>query len=306
MRALYKLSRDLSETPEKRQMLGTATHQLEEFYKCPILILTGGVDGNLEIGAGDEVAFGWNENELSVARWVFDKSQMAGAGSDTLSGAAGLYLPLKGLRSTVGVLGIRPSQDGGPSDAKSLLAPEQLQLLETFASEIGGALESTRMSEEIGRAEMQIELQAMNRIESGAGVKLGDFLNENNVVLLPARLSKDEILRELLTRIPVVNRGQALQSILERERAGATMISSQIAAPHARLPGIKGLQVAMGIDRGGPIHLWFVFLSPAEDPRLHLKFLASLAGTFQNRTRLDEILNLATPLSILNYLKKIN
>jgi K+-sensing histidine kinase KdpD len=33
------------------------------------------------------LAFGWTENERSVARWVFDKSQMAGAGSDTLSGA---------------------------------------------------------------------------------------------------------------------------------------------------------------------------------------------------------------------------
>ncbi len=72
MRALYKLSRALSETPETRKMLSTAVEQLEEFYKFPVLLLTQGAQGDLEINAGDPRAFGWSENELSVARWVFD------------------------------------------------------------------------------------------------------------------------------------------------------------------------------------------------------------------------------------------
>jgi two-component system sensor histidine kinase KdpD len=103
-RSLYKLSRALSETPNTRDMLQTAVMHLVEFYHRPVLLLTPGSEGDLIAAAGDPAAFGWTENERSVARWVFDKNQIAGAGSDTLSGAVGLYLPLKGIRRTVGVL----------------------------------------------------------------------------------------------------------------------------------------------------------------------------------------------------------
>src|SRR5262249_47032283 len=157
----------LSETPEPKQMLGTAVARLEDFYKDPVLILTVNEKGELVPTAGNPSTFGWNENELSVAKWVFDKRQMAGAGSDTLSAARSLYVPMKGLRHTMGVLAV------GPSDAKALLEPEQLQLLETFAGEIGGALESTHMSEAIGRAEREMELEAISRAKSDTAFHLG-------------------------------------------------------------------------------------------------------------------------------------
>src|SRR5262249_35139434 len=145
---------------------------------------------NLDVADGNLEAFGWNENELSVARWVFDRTQMAGAGSDTLSGARGLYVPMKGIRSTVGVLGIRPD------DPKTMLDPERLQLFETFASEIGGALESTRMSEEIGRNEIQMELQAIRNPQFDTRLRVGDFLAKERVVVFSAESSREKIMKE--------------------------------------------------------------------------------------------------------------
>ena len=298
MRALYTLSRDLSETPETRQMLGTAVHRLEEFYKRPVLILTTGSKGDLEVSAGDSESFEWNENEMSVARWVFDKSQMAGAGSDTLAGARGLYLPLKGIRSTVGVLGLRPDAEN------SLLNPEQLQLAETFASEIGGALESTRMSEAIGRAEMQMEFQAIQRPKSGLRLRVGDFLNEKRIVILPTGFSKNQIIRELLARMALQNPAQALQAILEREKASPTLIGENLMVPHARIPGLHSLHVALGIATEGTPSLWFVFLSPAEDPKLHLTFLASLAALFQDASRVEALTKLTSPAAVLDSIHK--
>ena len=63
----------------------TAWKQMEEFYHLPVLILIPGTSGELEIVAGDPSLFSWNENEQSVAHWVLDKAQMAGAGGNTLT-----------------------------------------------------------------------------------------------------------------------------------------------------------------------------------------------------------------------------
>src|SRR4029077_5161483 len=57
----------------------------------------------------------------------------------------------KGLQHPVGVLAIKPP------DPSFFQDPEQYQLLETLAGEIGGALESTRMSQDAGRSQAEIE-----------------------------------------------------------------------------------------------------------------------------------------------------
>jgi two-component system sensor histidine kinase KdpD len=126
-------------------MMAAAQKALEQFYQQPILLLSPNSEGRLASRCGDPVSFGWTENEQTVAQWVFEKGQAAGAGTDTLSGAVGLYLPMNGLHRTMGVVGVKPAEP------KQFSSPESFRLLETFANEIGGALESTEMSEALGR-----------------------------------------------------------------------------------------------------------------------------------------------------------
>jgi len=73
--------------------------------------------------------------DLAVARWCTDHAEPAGFGTDTLAGAASLYLPLKAPMRTRGVLVVEPS------DARLLMIPEQRRLLETCAALIAIALE---------------------------------------------------------------------------------------------------------------------------------------------------------------------
>ena len=297
-RALYRLSRELSETPGTKDMLQTALTRLVEFYHRPILLLTPGPDGALAVDAGDPAAFAWTENERSVARWVFDKGQMAGAGSDTLSGAVGLYLPLRGIRSTVGVLAIRPE------DAKELLDPEPLQLLETFASEIGGALESTRLSEKIGRDEKQAELAALARPAAGIRPRLGDFLTLERMLVLASGLPRERIIRDLLSRLDLPNPTRAFQAIMEREKGGPTLIGDSVAIPHARLEGVKGIQAAVGLSLEGPVHVWIVFLSDPSSPKLHLGFLSSVSQLFLAPGRVEALRALPSTTALLDYIRQ--
>jgi two-component system sensor histidine kinase KdpD len=298
-RALYTLSRELSETPSTRDMLQTAVTRLVEFYHCPVLLLTPGPDGDLVPGAGDPAAFGWTENERSVARWVFDKSQRAGAGSDTLSGAVGLYLPLKGIRSTVGVLGVRPG------DTKEFLDPEPFQVLETFAGEIGGALESTRLSEKIGRDEAQAEKKVLTRpMAAGVLPRFGDFLTVGRVKFISPGITGDRIVRDLLALMDLQNPTRAFQSVMEREREGATLIGNSVSVPHARLEGVKGLQAVLGLTREAPPHVWIVFLSDPSNPAMHLGFLSAVSQFFQFPDRMAALQALPTTNAVLEYIRQ--
>ena len=73
--------------------------------------------------------------DLGVAQWVYDNQQRAGLGTNTLPANALLYLPLQAPMRTRGVLAIAPTQH------RQIFQPEQLQLLDTFASQIALALE---------------------------------------------------------------------------------------------------------------------------------------------------------------------
>jgi two-component system, OmpR family, sensor histidine kinase KdpD len=99
--------------------------------------------------------FAPDSHDQGVAQWVYDHGQVAGQSTDTLSGASALYLPLIASRSAVGVLGIRPAQP------RRFLEPDQLHLLETFASLTAQALERVGLAMEAQRAHVQAEAERM-------------------------------------------------------------------------------------------------------------------------------------------------
>ncbi len=151
IRMLYRLSRALSETPDPQALVQLAWKQLTEFYKLPILFFMPEGKSGMRVVAGDSAAFDLSRESLAATEWVMLRGESAGTGTDTLASLGALYLPLKGLQHPVGVLAIKPS------DPLFFQDPEQYQLLETLAGEIGGALESTRMSEDAGRSQAEIE-----------------------------------------------------------------------------------------------------------------------------------------------------
>jgi mannitol/fructose-specific phosphotransferase system IIA component (Ntr-type) len=306
IRALYRLSRELSETPEPRKLLERACQRLESFFGLPVLMVTPGPDRALTVAAGDNAKFSFDDHERGVAQWVFDHGQRAGAGTDTLAGARGLYVPLRGIQTIVGVLGIRPAE------VKALMDPEQVQLVDTFASEIGGALESTRMSEEIGRAELQLEMQALNEAKTSGRLLVSDFLAQDRIVVFPEPTAKEEVFRQLLARMSLPNPGQAMQALLDRERTGSTRLKEGLTIPHARLPGLGRLVAALGVLPAGlsdetqpqePTRLCLLFFGPAEDAKEHLAFLAGVSRLFQSQGLADALVRSPAAEQVLAQLR---
>jgi len=101
--------------------------------------------------AGPEAGDLADPRERAVAEYAADQGRPAGHGTETLPAAAALYLPLVGMRGSLGVLGV------SASGTDPELTPSQRQLLETFAAQTGAALERVILREEAARARVASE-----------------------------------------------------------------------------------------------------------------------------------------------------
>jgi len=87
-----------------------------------------------------------DEKELSVAMWVYEKGQLAGWGTDTLSSAKDIYLPLKGPAETVGVLAFG-------RENRKLLSHEEMNILLTISNQLAVYLERELLRERATEAQ---------------------------------------------------------------------------------------------------------------------------------------------------------
>lgn len=127
--ALTRVSRDLAGALALEQVLAVCRDTLEPLFEMQIVLVVP--DQQNQLVATRHASF----VELSVAQWVFDHMEAAGNGTETLSGASALYLPLKGPMAPRGVLVV---QSGG---AASLGTPDGRRLLDACCFTLAQALE---------------------------------------------------------------------------------------------------------------------------------------------------------------------
>ncbi|HEX5103927.1 MAG TPA: sensor histidine kinase KdpD [Pirellulaceae bacterium] len=80
-------------------------------------------------------------HEQAVASWVADHACPAGLGTDTLPSVGLLFVPLVAAGEIVGVLGVRPAEEG------RRFSPDQLRLIETVAGQLGLVVERIQSAE---------------------------------------------------------------------------------------------------------------------------------------------------------------
>lgn len=109
---------------------------------------------------------------------------------------------------------------------------------------------------------------------------------------------------ERLAPLVGVDEDELTQQFLEGTRVGATPVVGAVALPHLRVPGIlrpflvvvrsrNGLSIDVGtaLPGAGPhddVHAIFYLISPIDDPALHLRLLAQLAGCVEQPGFQDE------------------
>ena len=152
---LYAMSRELAGTRGIDAMARVAVNHVAEVFDSVAVVLTPDATGRLRCPAGDPLESSFRGADLSVAQWVFDHGERAGLGTDTLPAAPAIYLPLRGARKSLGVLGVLPS------NRRRILLPEQRRLLETFAGQIALAMERAALGEEAASSRIAAEAESL-------------------------------------------------------------------------------------------------------------------------------------------------
>jgi two-component system sensor histidine kinase KdpD len=152
---LYAMSRELAATRGISSMARVAVRHVAEVFQCQAVILLP--DGNEKLRYPPDFPLdqSFRSADLGVAQWVTDHGKQAGLGTDTLSGAPGLYLPLGDESQRLGVLAVLPV------NPRRVLLPEQRYLLETFVSQVALALERARLAEAAETAGLAAERESL-------------------------------------------------------------------------------------------------------------------------------------------------
>ena len=153
--ALYSLGRDLTSATDLEEISNIIIAHISEVFGREVAIF---LPGNGQVGVFAHSAdYIPEDNELAVANWVFQHDQPAGRGTDTLPAASIRCHPLKTGRGLVGVLGIRPTEEG------IFLSMEQRQSLLAFADQAALSIERAALAEQAKQAEL---LSAADKLQT--------------------------------------------------------------------------------------------------------------------------------------------
>jgi two-component system sensor histidine kinase KdpD len=143
---LYELGRDLTVAADLEAVAQAAiAHVGQTFSREVAIFLPENAHAKVFATSPNLMV---SENDLAVADWAFEHGQVAGRGTTTLPEASMRYQPLKTTRGVVGVLGVKPL------DPSRHLNREQLRTLDSFANQIGLAIERASLAEQARQAEI--------------------------------------------------------------------------------------------------------------------------------------------------------
>lgn len=92
-------------------------------------------------------------NEIAVAKWVVNNGMNAGHFTDTLSGAVGLYIPIKGIKKIHGAVGVS-------SEVKNIDTDDEI-FIETVLAQVSIALDREELAESREKDKLEMESERL-------------------------------------------------------------------------------------------------------------------------------------------------
>ena len=142
---LYEINKKLLVTRGLKNIISLTNAYIVNLFERSVVFFPSDPEAGMDdsvmqaVVETDEAIFD-SKDEKAVAHWVFVNQKRAGAGTDTLMGAAGFYMPVISQGKVLAVLGI--------SCAKGPLGHNTRQFLRMIASQVAMALERQHLSDE--------------------------------------------------------------------------------------------------------------------------------------------------------------
>ncbi|MEO8757521.1 MAG: sensor histidine kinase KdpD [Devosia sp.] len=152
--SLYAFSRKLAGVGTLDDVLWVTAYQIALMLKASVVLLLP-QNGNLEVMAGYPPEDTLEPADVAAAKWAWENHRPAGRGSDTLTGAKWLFLPMTTGRGQVGMIGLASKQPG------LNLTPDQRRLLEALIDQGALAVERVNLVEDIEKARLSMETEKL-------------------------------------------------------------------------------------------------------------------------------------------------
>lgn len=227
--ALYELGKQLSSLYGGAFLVSAAGEKLAEITGGEVAVYLRRPSGPPQIAYGQDTTIARHGVSVPVADWVIQHDQLAGAGTNTLPNAAGIFLPLIGSQQTLGALAVHVP------DADRLLEPEQRRLLEACANQLALALERDQLAIDAAEARIQAEAEQvrstlLSSVSHDLKTPLAAIAGASSS-LLETNTLDDETRRQLLETVAdeAKRLNRLLENILQMSRldAGAVQPNKQ-------------------------------------------------------------------------------
>jgi len=148
-RALYAFSREIAAVVDVDVIVRILVDQALQTLERPVAVFLPQKNDTLVLAAeAGTTVTGIDDLELSVAKWVYEHSEIAGHCTETMPLAQYMYVPLKTSGNTVGVLGIHIQG--------KMLTPFQRRLIEAWAGLAAIAVERVKLAEQARQASLLV------------------------------------------------------------------------------------------------------------------------------------------------------
>ena len=130
-------------------------------------------------------------------------------------------------------------------------------------------------------------------------MKFSDFVKTEAIKAELTASTKEDVIRELVTslvdsgQIGADNQETIVQAVLKREELGSTGIGRGIAVPHTKHPSVSKPVGTVGVSPSGidfqsldgeQVQLFFMLISPPDQPNDHLRALENISKQLQDET----------------------
>jgi len=148
-------------------------------------------------------------------------------------------------------------------------------------------------------------------------MKLHALLDDGLVLPRLEAHDRTGVLREMAARLEARHApgldDSLLDKLLKREELGTTAIGKGVAVPHCRAKGLKAPALLLGLSPDGvafdavdgkPSHVFFLLVSPEDNPGAGLRLLAAIAGLVRRSRGLSsKLIKAPTPEAIIGVLQ---
>jgi PTS system fructose-specific IIC component len=151
-------------------------------------------------------------------------------------------------------------------------------------------------------------------------MRMKDLLVPENVVLDLATAEKGGAFEELTDRlvlsgrIPKSRRSKVLAALQAREEIGSTGIGRGMGIPHAKVDGIQGIHLAVGLHREGidyravdgePVHAVVLIVRAEKQDEAHLRVLKVISQAGRHRDCCSFLLQARSAQEIVDLLEEL-